>query len=353
MKKIFVSISAILIFCIGQAQDLCGSLDHQKLSQPFMVNMAAVRNFVFGKGNKNEQSASWRVYPVLRLNTNWTADENYSFTLIPEKDALILTGTKTTAWLGLETDTPTVELGISMLLNRETDRSGDFRKNVFFLRPLGYIDYDFDLLVYCENGKLVVEDDQANKYNSLAEFIKAKYGSLEKYAELSEENNAQENIERTMPVNNMNEALSVITTYGYLHSKYFPTDTLGNLNCMLNDIQAATPITSDQEKLLRAKVLQNFEKIKSLGITGEQFASLDHPSETNGYSLMNMNIDPIITSVLTRSQIIKWERWLTVKHRQLILAENMIDDNLRHAAGKSMDDKRTLYEEKMKSLFVK
>jgi hypothetical protein len=218
---------------------------------------------------------------------------------------------------------------------------------------MGYIDYDFDLLVYCENGKLMVEDDQANKYNSLADFIKAKYGSLEKYAELSEENNAKEKIARTMPVNNMNEAISVITTYGYLRSKYYPNDTLGNLNCLFKNIQAATPISSDQEKLLRAKVLQNFEKIKSLGLTGEQIASVDHPSETNGYSLMNLNIDAIITSVLTRSQIIKWERWLTVKHRQLILAENMIDNNLQLAAGKTMDDKRTLYEEKMKSFFVK
>jgi hypothetical protein len=351
MKKLIVSMIIIPLCITGFGQDLCGSLDHQKLSQPFIANMAAVSDYVYGTTGQHDESKEWPVYPVIRLNIVKAGEGNYSFNLAPEHDAIIMVKKDNLVWCDLQKDSPTVMTGISMLVNREIRDKGDFRKGVFFLRPLSYVQYDFDLLVYCDKGKLVIEDDQANKYGSVPDFLKAKYGSLEKYDELYEENTVKEWIRKGMPVVNMGQAMQVISSYGSFRSKYFPNDTLGNINYLMKDIQVATSITPDQSRLIRSKILFDLEQLKKLGITGEQLEKASPVPENTGYALMHIDIDPIVKSVLTQAQSTKWERWLEVKHRQLVLAENMIFDNLQ-IAGNSTKDKHTLYEEKLKSLFV-
>lgn len=352
---IYIKTVAASLLCastlLAYGQSDCPAPDHQQASQPFLDHIAAVNQYVYGNDNRADGASGWSIYPVLRLGSVKANNEKTSFTLIPGDEAFLMNKQGQMIWCGLSTGSPTVTGAVSTLAQHEMGKPGGLRKDAFFLRPLGYDSYPFEILVYCDNNHLVIEADQNNKYASVDDFLTARYGSLKKYSELVEESDAKERILKKMPVGNMEEAREVIASSGYLRSKYLPNDTTGNIELVIQDLDKAILLTPEQSTMIVSKLREQFAQWAKIGLKGEQIEKILPTSGLKGYSTMHFDITDLVSSVLTWTQNIQWQWWLDVQHKQLIAAENMVDQRIG-TAGSAKEDRHALYEDKLKSIFV-
>jgi hypothetical protein len=350
IKTITVSLlCASTLLSYGQSD--CPAPDHRQASQPFLDHIAAVNQFTYGNNNQAEGAQGWSIYPVLRLRSVKANEEKTSFTLTPGDEAFLMNDKGQTIWCGLSTGSPEVMGAVSTLAQHEMEKPGGLRKDAFFLRLLGYDSSPFDVLVYCDNNHLVIEDDRENEYASVDDFLTGHYGSLKKYSELVEESDAKERILKKMPVDNMEEAREVIASSGYLRSKYLPNDSTGNFDLVIKDLNKAILLTPEQSTLIVSKLRDQFGQWARIGLKGEQIEKIFPTSGLKGYSMMHFDINDLVSSVLTSAQNLQWQWWLDVQHKQLIAAENMMDQSIG-TGGSAKEDRHSLYEEKLKSIFV-
>jgi hypothetical protein len=345
--------SGLLCACtlLTYGQNNCAAPDHRQATQPFLDHIPAINQYVYGNDNQADGASGWSIYPVIRIRSVKGNDEKISFTLIPGDEAFLMNKQGQMTWCGLSTGSPIVTTAISTLAQREMAKPGGLRKDAFFLRPLGYDSYPFDILVYCDNNHLVIEDGEDNKYASVGDFLTAHYGSLKKYGELVEESDAKERILKKMPVDNMEEAREVIASSGYLRSKYLPNDSAGNIDLAIRDLNKAIFLTPEQSTMIVSKLREQFAQWAKTGLKGEEIEKIFPTSDLKGYSMMHFDINELLSSVLTWTQNLQWHWWLDIQHKQLTIAENMVYHSVG-TGGSAKEDRNDLYEEKVRSVFV-
>ena len=180
------------------------------------------------------------------------------------------------------------------------------------LSIVGFIDDD---------GRLKFVDSGLHLFNTLTDVIISKYGSIDKYFEIIQEEDIKGEMSKKFlkaykkggNQKERIESLSNIIANDYdLVSRYVPKDTAKVISLFANEIVTILKLTIDQKKLLKMGLVSTLEQKEGQIFCPKYFG-------VSGIKFYEINIYPILNSILTKEQFFnyykqrKLNEWLANK----------------------------------------
>ncbi|MBS1735632.1 MAG: hypothetical protein JSS98_03405 [Bacteroidetes bacterium] len=217
--------------------------------------------------------------------------------------------------------------------------------NYFFVYFLDAEKERYDIIAFCDNNSVVFKTSDSNVLSSIESIIKNRYGSVEKYRELYDDQESLKKNLINLRVNDKENAIKTILNSWQLRSKYIPLDTVGNVTLLVNSIAHSTNLTVEQIKLLRIKIFNLLTQYKELNIS-------DIYSCNEQFNIYGFDIQNIILEVLTKKQYNECLIYFKAMQIGLHMSENFIFSNIIDTKVVRPDINNTQdYEEKIKNLF--
>jgi hypothetical protein len=145
-------------------------------------------------------------------------------------------------------------------------------------------------LAFLDHGAIHLIDRDLNIYSSIKDFIEIKYGCVDKYLEMVEDDETRIRLSKNMSAN---EAKAIFRNDFVLWWRHHPTDTLGVLNRFLDQMDSIVKMQSGQRKLLEFKIKNDIGMFPTCTCSG-------------GIVLFDRYASSLILTVLTDNQYIRY-----------------------------------------------
>ena len=160
---------------------------------------------------------------------------------------------------------------------------------VYFLKDEKYWD---DAIGFFDKEKISFIDENLHTYTNIEEIIKYRYGSVEKYLEITEDTKLKEQL--LSKIANIEGAKAIVKN-DYVHWKNeFPQDTVGVLNLFIAEMDSITKLSAEQKALIKQKVIDRIRKYQLKTYTGF------------GIPFYGEDISHEVQAVLTKNQLSKY-----------------------------------------------
>jgi hypothetical protein len=169
--------------------------------------------------------------------------------------------------------------------------------NPFFVSFLEDEKYFHDIIGFYNNGTIEYIDNKLNRYLDIQSIIKYRYGCIEKYNELKEDEKIK--AELIVKLRNTEYAKSIIRNDYSMWEYHFPKDTLIIYNLFINEMDSIVKLTSEQKQILKYKLIEKHEFDSKL------FCDYN-------IVFLNKDVTNIIKSVLTKEQFIHYQEQRTM-----------------------------------------
>ena len=350
MKSLLFLLILLLPYS-NYSQTICKIFDYQKAIKPYLNNSSKFDSVLKSYGEINGSlttkegylnNSVWRVCPIIRISINkdlgYFFDTVFRVVIIDKKQHLVY---------GYELNQPdfvTRERNIPFI----EDQLEDNNKSYFFLPFL--LDNEsnsYDIIGYFKEGCIIFRTTKSVSPFSLEGLIKYRYGSIEKYKELCNDQEKVKSIKNQFQPNTLAGAIKLLTNDWSLRSKYIPNDSIGNIDLLIQQISNSTMLEIEQKSLLKIKILNFFTFFRDNKI----FADIWLPN--SDFLVYNFDLHDIISDVLTKNQFQECESYFKALKKNLLIAENFIFSNVLDSQLLNPDINRNskAYEEKMKIIF--
>lgn len=167
-----------------------------------------------------------------------------------------------------------------------------YSANPFFVYFLKDEKYWQDVIGLFSNGKISFIDVDLHIYSDFETIIKHRYGSVEKYLELSEDSKFKERLKSK--IDDIEEAKAIVKNDYIKLLNHFPQDTLDVFNLFILEMDSITKLTEDQKAIVKQKVFIRISKYQLNTYTG------------CGIPFYGEDISYEVQSVLTKNQYSKY-----------------------------------------------
>lgn len=189
-----------------------------------------------------------------------------------------------------------------VIIERLKNSNIELDENVSFISLHDKLTSISDMIIYDKANKTFI-DENSKIYKNIYELIENRYGSLEKYFEISNQVVlTRQFLEQNTP--STNEELSAFLKFNYFfHSIYNPKDTLKTLDFFVDEISLVINLNKNEEELIKEKVIKKFRS---------PFKLNSKPSKIC-ISIYNYDITDNLLEVITTEKYIQLYKYIENK----------------------------------------
>lgn len=148
-----------------------------------------------------------------------------------------------------------------------------------------------NLIGYFEDGKIYFIDENLNVYRNTPAIVNVKYGSMEKYFEMTSDLNFKKQL--LLKIDRVNDLKNVLKSDYSVWQTYFPKDTSKILQVFLTELSQNSDVSKEQQTLLKEAILNRIQLFKI-----ETYSC--------GISFLGQDVSNEVKAILTRNQYNKY-----------------------------------------------